>query len=492
MANSLQVKYYITAILPLKLEWEPWYYTDRPLERGTRIKVKLAGKDYIAVVDGIFGTPGIEESKIRSIEQVEENLAKITAAELKLWHFISDYYMCTLGEVYKTAYPAIKTVVEARNPRKKKAEGRKENMVIEKLEFNDERPVLLIAPNRTSIYKDIIDKTLKEGKDVLYLSPTAPSLSYTQIRDISSSVRNISSEPQLISGRKNALFLPYSKLGLIIVDEEADNSYKQKSPAPRYNGRDVAVILAAIHGADIVLGSSSPSLESLYNVQTGKYRMIEYQGRRCPVDLIDTTRETRKNGMEGELSKKLLAIKGQVETDKKKMLVVESWELGKTLRLNLEKYAAVAVLHFEFLLSKQDFRADEKALQIIERLRSKALRLIIQTKDISHPVFSGRADLLAERKEFHLPPYRRQIEISIKDFNIPRLEKLSKELAAVFIGSGFNGAVSRQDDGIFSFSIFLPKDKNLGPDKKKIARIISNFENSRKYSGHITVDVDPS
>ena len=491
MTDNLQVKYFITAILPLKLEWEPWYYTDRPLERGTRIRVKLAGKEYIAVVDGIFGHPGIDEGKIRSIEKVEEGLARITSEELKLWHFISEYYMCTLGEVYKTAYPAVKTVVEARKPRKKNTEDKEDNLITERLVFNDERPVLLVAPNRSSTYKDLIEKKLKEGKDILYLSPSAPALSYTQIRDISSSVRSTVSEPRVIFGRKSALFLPYAKLGLIIVDEEADISYKQNSPAPRYNGRDVAVMLAGIHGADIVLGSSSPSLESIYNVNSGKYRLIEYQGNKCPVDLIDTTREARKNGMEGDLSKKLLAIKEQVEVGKKKMLIVESWELGKALRLKLDKYAAVAVLHFEFLLSRQDFRADEKALRLIERLRSEARRLVIQTKDASHPVFSGRADLMAERKEFNLPPFRRQINIIIKDFNRERLDKLSGELSNIIAGNGFSGSVSERADNTFSFSIFLAKDKSLGPDKKKIARIISDFETSRKYSGHITINVDP-
>ncbi len=491
MTGALQSKYFITVILPLKLDWEPWYSTEEVLERGTRVRVKLAGRDYVAVVDGVFDTPGIEPSKIRSIEKVDETLPCITDGELKLWHFIADYYMCTLGEVYKTAYPTVKTVVETRKPRRKVQEDRNVNLITERLEFEDKRPVLLVAPNRTSIYKDLIDKTLEEGKDILFLSPSAPSLSYTQIRDISSSVRSSTSEPKLISGRKNALFLPYVKLGLIIVDEEEDNAYKQKSPAPRFNGRDVAIMLAGIHGADIVLGTSSPSLESIYNVNAGKYRLIECQGHRCPVDVIGTSREAVKNGMEGELSKKLLAIKGQVEEDRKKMLIVESWELTKAMRHKLDKYGAVGVLHFEFLLSRQDFRADEKALQLIERLRSRVNRLVIQTKDDTHPVFSGRSDLMAERKEFKLPPFRRQVEVSVKDTNRPRLEKLSKELTDIIVGCGFTGSITKLEESTFSFSIFLPKDRNLGYGKQKLARIIHDFETSRKYSGHIIIDVDP-
>lgn len=485
------VKYFITVILPLRIEWEPWYYAEVPLERGTRIKVKFAGKEYVAVVNGVFGRPGIEENKIRKIEEVETQLAKITDGEMKLWRFIAEYYMCTLGEVYKTAYPAIKTEVEYRKPRKKSDDMDKCNLIIDRLEFNDRLPLLLIAPNRSSAYKDIIDRTLADGKDVLYLSPYAQPLSYTQIRDISIAVRSLDSSPQVIYGRKTAIFLPFIKLGLIIVDEEQDSSYKQNSPSPKYNGRDVAVMLAAIHNADIVLGTSSPSLESIYNVNTGKYKSIEYQGIKCPVEIIDTSKESRKNGMEGDYSKKLLAIKDEVETEKKKILIVESWDLGKISRLKLERYAAIAILHFEYLLSKQDFRADEKALQIIERLRSKVRRLIIQTKDSTHPVFSGRSDLMAERKSFQLPPFKRQIDIILKDLNLERLEVISKEFTDMMFRHGFENLQWNLSDGTFQMNLYLNKDKTLGKKKIQLARIISDFESNRKYSGHISINVDP-
>ncbi|HMP31105.1 MAG TPA: primosomal protein N', partial [Saprospiraceae bacterium] len=98
----------------------------------------------------------------------------------------------------------------------------------------------------------------------------------------------------LILGARSALFLPFSDLGLIIVDEEHDPSFKQYDPSPRYHGRDVAVMMSKMFGAQILLGSATPSLESYYNVQTGKYNLSTLDQRYNDVllphiELINTT-----------------------------------------------------------------------------------------------------------------------------------------------------------------------------------------------------------
>lgn len=92
---------------------------------------------------------------------------------------------------------------------------------------------------------------------------------------------------QVVAGPRSALWLPYGDIGLIIVDEEHDGSYKQKDPAPRFHARDAAVYLAGLHDARVILGSATPSVESLYNVQQKKYAYVSlkdrYQGVRMPV-----------------------------------------------------------------------------------------------------------------------------------------------------------------------------------------------------------------
>ena len=93
----------------------------------------------------------------------------------------------------------------------------------------------------------------------------------------------------MILGVRSSVFLPFSRLGLVIIDEEHDASYKQKEPAPRYNGRDAAIMLATTCGAKVLLGSATPSFETYYNTRTGKYgftclnsRFGDIQMRRKP------------------------------------------------------------------------------------------------------------------------------------------------------------------------------------------------------------------
>jgi primosomal protein N' (replication factor Y) (superfamily II helicase) len=112
---------------------------------------------------------------------------------------------------------------------------------------------------------------------------------------------------QLIVGPRSALFLPYKQLGLIIVDEEHETSYKQHDPAPRYHARDAAIWLAHLHGAKVLLGSATPAVETFYNAQTGKYGLVSltrrYGGMQMPEILVaDIKKETREKKMKSHLS----------------------------------------------------------------------------------------------------------------------------------------------------------------------------------------------
>lgn len=115
----------------------------------------------------------------------------------------------------------------------------------------------------------------------------------------------------LILGARSSLFLPFNNLGLIIVDEEHDTSYKQFDPAPRYNARDSAVFLAQVHKAKVLMGSATPSLESYFNAQTGKYGLVEllqrHGGVQMPeIQLVDIKEATRKKMMKSHFSPQLL------------------------------------------------------------------------------------------------------------------------------------------------------------------------------------------
>ncbi len=168
-----------------------------------------------------------------------------------------------------------------------------------------EKQVVLLhgvtASGKTEIYIKLIDEQLKAGKQVLYLLPEIALT--TQITDRLKSVFGSKagiyhsrfndserietwmkvlesndeshSNHRLILGARSALFLPFNRLGLVIVDEEHDPSFKQTDPSPRYHARDAAIVLASMHGAKVLLGSATPSFESYYNARIKKYGLVE-------------------------------------------------------------------------------------------------------------------------------------------------------------------------------------------------------------------------
>lgn len=159
------------------------------------------------------------------------------------------------------------------------------------------------SSGKTEIYIHLIEKTLKEGKQVLYLLPEIALTAQIIVRlqkhfgasvgvyhskysdnervEVWKKVLN-ANEPSsysIVIGARSAIFLPFTKLGLIIVDEEHDASFKQQNPAPRYSARDTAILLAQLHKAKIILGSATPSIESYHNALKKKYELVELQSR---------------------------------------------------------------------------------------------------------------------------------------------------------------------------------------------------------------------
>ena len=219
-----------------------------------------------------------------------------------------------LSEAQQTAYNKIKTI------------------------FDDKDIVLMhgvTSSGKTELYIHFIEEQLKAGRQVLYMLPEIALT--TQIIDrlrkhfgsLTGVYHSRFSEPEkaeiwqkvaaddplkgyrLILGVRSSLFLPFSNLGLIIVDEEHDGSYKQQDPAPRYHARDSAIMLASLHNAKTILGSASPSIESYHNAVKGKYGLVELKERfgniRLPDIILANTREAyRKKLMVSHFTPELL------------------------------------------------------------------------------------------------------------------------------------------------------------------------------------------
>ncbi len=733
----------ISVILPLKLEWEPCYSLPadiRPedVHVGSRVKVRFANRDYSGVVGAVGVVPETDPSKIKPVDSVESGLESIFPQEIELWRRVADYYMCTVGEVYKAAYPVGKINMEethaeavsrAAQRREKLLEAmrqkvsriedrlkRKQELIdssrdgtkakqkylddavrirreleiaIEALlsagndessrhetascrelkpvclsssqhdayskindAFSIRKPVLLhgvTGSGKTEIYIRLAQDIISKGANVLYLVPEialsrqledrlyahfGDRLSVFHSAETAASRRNVaekvrSGEGYVVLGTRSSLFLPHHGLGLVIVDEEHDGSYKQDSPSPRYNGRDTALMLSAIHGSSIILGSATPSLEELYNCECGRHALVElmdrYHGTEdSEIELIDTKAERRKNGMVGNFSRKLIAHMEKVLADGGQVMILRSrrsWApalqcescgdipkcphcnvslsrhksggdrlvchycgttvpymakcarcsgelrpLGagtqkieeevsalfpgaKVARLDSDtaqnktyetktikafadgeidilvgtqmvtkgfdfgNLSMVAVIAADAFLGMQDFRADEKAAQIISQFRGRTGRrgrkglMVIQTSQPEHPVYqriiSGDApefhrDMLVERKDFCFPPYTRMIEVSVRGYREEKVVRISSDMAAALSGVAdilgpYSPAVDKvADQYVRTVRISLRKDRNLYERKDKIRKIVNDMERAAGRDCVITVNVDPS
>ena len=188
------------------------------------------------------------------------------------------------------------------------------------------------SSGKTSVYMHLIADALKLGKQVLYLVPEiALTTQLTRrLRRVFGDKLLIyhskfsdnervdiwkkllySSDPCVVIGVRSSIFLPYSNLGLVIVDEEHDSSYKQQDPAPRYNGRNAALVLAQMHGAKTVLGSATPAIEVYYHALAGHYGLVKlltrYGDIQMPeVKVIDTIDARKRREMHGMFSTELI------------------------------------------------------------------------------------------------------------------------------------------------------------------------------------------
>lgn len=760
--------------------------TERDKEQvrvGDRVRVNFAGKEYVGVVSMADAGKQAEEmgivDKVKPILGMAEGLEPVTKEEIELWRQIAEYYLCTVGEVYKAAYPAQKVekeVVQARQEalkvereeknrtnkikrleeraekkaelaaKARKSESRERYLaekemlegeigllvreltsmvgelcrttgsvtgygdsvtyhqdeepiggsIIETSEgtekeislsaaqeeayskikeiFAKGKPALLhgvTGSGKTEIYLKLAQETLAMGKNVLYLVPeialsrqledriseTFPELlvfhsgeTMSRKREVATVLRHAGEPAEgkgyVVLGTRSAIFLPHKNLGLVIVDEEHDTSYKQDSPAPRYNGRETAIMMAKIFGANVILGSATPSLESLYNCSVGRYGLVTlnkrfYDAADSDIEIIDTIAERRKNGMIGNFSRKLIEHIGKCLGEHRQVLIlrerrayspiVQCQECGDipkcrccNVSLSLHRRAdgserlvchycgrvyeytgkchkcggelkplgsgtqkieeeasklfpnariarldsdtaqsrkyetdtirkfsngeidiligtrmvakgfdfsglsLVAVLQADSILGQEDYRADERGLQLLEQFRGRCGRrgekglFVIQTSQPEHPVYQsidGKLDengtmarFLGERKLFGYPPYSRVIGVVIKDYNQARVDLLSRDLGEYLRGAlavkvsfapgvqngpnvigPYSPAIDKiSNQNIRQIRVLLPKDRSLARNKETLAAAVERFEKEKKYSGHFALDVDPA
>jgi primosomal protein N' (replication factor Y) len=223
-----------------------------------------------------------------------------------------------------------------------------------KSSFEEKEVVLLhgiTSSGKTEVYTKLIEDNLKSGKQILFLLPEIAlttqiitrlenyfgnqisvfhsKYSMNERVEVWNNVLNNKSKAQIILGARSSIFLPFSNLGLIIVDEEHETSYKQFEPSPRYHARDTAVVLAHQHKAKVLLGSATPSLESYFNTQNGKYGLVELNRRfgnvQLPkIELINIKEKHRKKKMKNHFSDRLLELINEALENKEQVILFQN------------------------------------------------------------------------------------------------------------------------------------------------------------------------
>ena len=463
------------------------------------------------------------------------------------------------------------------------------------------------ASGKTEIYIHLIAEAIRQGKQVLYLLPEIALT--TQITERLQRVfgsrvgiyhskfpdaerveiwqKQLSDDGyDLILGVRSSVFLPFRRLGLVIVDEEHENTYKQQDPAPRYHARNAAIVLAAMYGAKTLLGTATPSVESWFNATNGKYGLVELKERYKEIQLpeiipVDIKELHRKKRMNGPFSPLLLqyvrealeqreqvilfqnrrgfapmvecntcgwvpkckncdvsltyhkglnqltchycgytyqlprvcpACEGtdlrnrgfgteKIEDDIRAIFpearvarmdldttrtrtayerIISDFEQGKTdiligtqmvsKGLDFEHVSVVGILNADTMLNYPDFRAYERAFQLMAQVagragrKNKRGRVVLQTKSMDHAIipqviandFEGMVGgQLAERQLFHYPPYYRLVYVYLKNRNETLLDLMAQTMAGK-LRAVFGNRV-------------------LGPDKPPVARVQTLF-----------------
>lgn len=505
---------------------------------------------------------------------------------------------------------------------------------------------------KTEIYVKLIKEVLAKGKQVLFLLPeialTTQIISRlqnyfgTQISvfhskysmnervEVWNNVLEYKPKAQIILGARSSIFLPFSNLGLIVVDEEHESSYKQFEPNPRYNARDAAIVLAYQHKAKLLLGSATPSLESSYNADQKKYGFVSLTRRfgniQMPkIELVDLKEKYKKKEMKGHFSDRLLQKITEALNEKEQVIlfqnrrgfspIVECTTCGnaphcpncdvsltyhkfrKELRchychyqrsmpttcgacgsttldtkgfgteqielelqqlfpehtvgrmdldttrgkngyqkiigafeaqeidilvgtqmlskgLDFENVSLVGIMNADSMLNFPDFRAHERAFQLMVQVSGRAGRskkqgnVLIQTFNPYHQILQQVStnnytemykEQLQDRWQFHYPPYFRLIKITLKHKDYTRVDSgihwLAKALQNSF-GNHVMGpsepSISRiRNQYIKNLILKIPPGQSLAKTKDQIQKIKDSFESVKDYRAiRFIIDVD--
>ena len=325
-------------------------------------------REHVEVIEPSF------TAKIRPITEILDTVPVVSNEQLVLWQWMSNYYMCTLGEVMAAALPGGLDERLANPPKRRlkdiapyvgpiepiHALTQAQAKSVDEIEgfWKAGKQITLLhgvtSSGKTDIYIHLIQAQLAAGKNVLYLVPEIALTTqltsrlqrifgdqlivyHSRLTDaerekrykLLSTLNSQQSAKYVVIGARSAIFLPIPDIGLVIVDEEHEPSYKQVEPAPRYHARASAIVLAQAHKAKVLLGTATPSLESYYLALKGVYGLVSltkrFGGVELPdIQLIDLKRQYERKEMYGHFSDPLVARISEVLAEHKQVILFQN------------------------------------------------------------------------------------------------------------------------------------------------------------------------
>lgn len=343
--------------------------------RGCRVVVPFGkSKIYTGIVLCTHSNmpQGVE---LKAIMEVPDEHPVVNEQQFRFWQWIASYYICPLGDVMKAALPgamkpkdekALKTAtrrtrsatqsslpcsdIATQNPLSPFQQKAMEEIETSFLTKNVTLLHGVTSSGKTEIYIHLICKYLQEGKQALYLLPEIALTTqiterlrrvfgdkmgvyhskFTDAQRLDVYKRQTSDTPhQLILGVRSSIFLPFKNLGLVIIDEEHEHSYKQQEPAPRYHARSAAIMLAHMFGAKTLLGTATPSFEVYHLARKERYGYVQlthrYRNMQLPtVEVVDTKEAKRKKLMKGAFSPRLIEAMQEALTKKEQIILFQN------------------------------------------------------------------------------------------------------------------------------------------------------------------------
>lgn len=322
---------------------------------GMRVLVPLGKREAVGIVLQEHSGRVPDTIVLRDIICILDSRPMVTTEQLRLWRWVADYYMCPIGDVMAAALPSKSLDRQygyTEVPKRKIKLPEYSDDVESPHSLDTQQQIALTtiydcwrtkdtvllhgvtSSGKTEVYIHLIQEMLAKGKQVLYLVPEIAlttqltqrlqhvfgnqlyvyhsRVSDAQRMEIYKRIEVGNDAGCLIVGARSAVFLPVRNLGLVIVDEEHEPSYKQQDPAPRYHARSVAIMLVQQMGAKVLLGSATPSVETYYNAVAGKFGLAtmpkRYAGLQLPcTTLIDLKRQYHRKEMMEHFSDPLVA-----------------------------------------------------------------------------------------------------------------------------------------------------------------------------------------